>query len=252
MDLGLKGKVALITGAGSPIGFGRAIALTLAGEGCNIIANDIDLEGAERTADEVKALGCQAIAVKANVTSSVEVNDMVQASLAQFGRIDILVNNAGATTPPKPFVETTEVDWDVDINLNLKGVLICTKAILSHMIARRSGKIINISSGVGKTGMAMATVYAAAKAGAIGFTKGLAAEVAALGINVNSVAPGISMTNFVRDSPPALLDRFRTTIPLGRTAVPQDIANMVAFLASDVASDIVGQTFSVDGGRVMM
>jgi len=252
MDLGLKGKVALVTGAGSQIGFGKAIAVTLAREGCDVIVNDIDLEGAEKTAAEVRDLGRKSLTVKANVSSNVEVNDMVKAALEQFGKIDILVNNAGAIKGPKAFVESTEAEWDADINLNLKGVLNCTKAVLSHMISRQSGKIINISSIGGRIGSAHAAVYNAAKAGVIGFTKSLAAGVAASGINVNSVAPGFGITAFAGGAPPDMVERAKADIPSKRTVEPQDIANIVAFLASDVAIDIVGQTISVDGGQSMI
>jgi NAD(P)-dependent dehydrogenase (short-subunit alcohol dehydrogenase family) len=253
MDLGLKDKVALVTGAGSQIGFGKAIAITLAREGCDIVAADIDLEGLRKTAAEVEALGRKAIAVKADVSSSAEVDEMVKTALAQFGKIDILVNNAGALKGPKPFIESTEAEWDTDININLKGALNCTKAVLDHMISRQSGKIINISSIGGRTGSALAPVYNAAKAGVIGFTKSLAAGVAASGINVNSVAPGLAVTGFGGGAPPpGALEKIKETTPVQRTTEPQDIANAVAFLASDVAGDIVGQTLSVDGGQSMI
>jgi 3-oxoacyl-[acyl-carrier protein] reductase len=251
MDLALRGKVAIVTGTGSQIGFGKGIALTLAKEGCDIIATDKDLEGAQKTAAEVKALGRKAMAVKADVSSSTEVNDMVKAALAEFGKVDILVNNAGTITPPKPFVETTEADWDADINNNLRGVLNCTKAVLSHMISRQSGKIISIASSVAKTGGVNTSVYGAAKAGIMVFTKGLAAELAPLGINVNCIAPGQGNTGLSLQAPPGFLEKVIAMIPLGRSTTPQDIGNMVAFLASDASSDIVGQTFSVDGGMTM-
>jgi NAD(P)-dependent dehydrogenase (short-subunit alcohol dehydrogenase family) len=251
MDLGLKGKVALVTGAGSQIGFGRGIAVTLAEEGCHVIVNDVNLEGAEQTAAEIKALGRKAMAVKADVSSSAEVNDMLKTALVEFGRIDILVNNAGASTVPKPFVETTEADWDRDINVNLRGVLICTKAVLPQMLERRSGKIISISSNGARTGKEYVTVYCAAKAGVMVFTKGLAAEVAASGINVNAIGPGVGNTGFALQAPPEFLEQIVAMVPLGRYTTPQDIGNMVAFLASDVSSDITGQTFSVDGGMTM-
>lgn len=251
MDLGLEGKVALVTGAGSPIGQGRAIALTLAREGCDIIANDINLEEAEQAAAEVKALGHKAIAIKADVSSSAEVNDMVKAALERFGKIDILVNNAGLISGREPFADKAEAKWDLDINVDFKGVLICSKAVLGHMISRKSGKIINISSAAGKIGGNANVVYGAAKAGVIGFTKGLAREVAASGINVNSVAPGLVLTRFSPLPTPEALAAAAARIPVGRATESQDIANMVAFLASDVASNIVGQTFSVDGGMTM-
>jgi 3-oxoacyl-[acyl-carrier protein] reductase len=253
MDLGLKGKVALVTGAGSQIGFGKAIALTLAKEGCDIIAGDIDLEGAKQTAAEVEALGCKAMAIKADITNRAEVDEMAKAALEKFGKIDILVNNAGATLKPVPFAETPEEWWEADLNINLRGVLNCTKAIINHMIERKYGKIINVSSAVVRMGMPGAAVYTAAKSGVMGFTRVLASEVAPLGINVNSVAPGGADTGFTRHSqiPHEEVERFATMVPVRRLTVPQDIANMVTFLASDVASDIAGQIFSVDGGLTM-
>ncbi len=251
MDLGLKGKVALVTGAGSQIGYGKGIAMTLAREGCDIIVNDVNLEGADQTAAEIKALGRKAMAVKADVTSSTEVKDMVKAALAELGKIDILVNNAGAATPQKPFAETTEADWDADIDINLKGVLNCTKAVIDHMISRQSGKIVSIASTVAKTGGMTMTTYGAAKAGVSVFTKGLAAEVATSGINVNSIAPGPGDTGFALKAPPGFLDMVMQMIPQKKFTTPQDIGNAVAFLASDVSINIVGQTLSVDGGMTM-
>jgi len=247
----LKGKVALVTGAGSQIGFGKGIALTLAREGCDIIVNDVDIEGAEKTAAEIKSLGRKAVAIKADVSNSAEVNDMVKTALKQFSKIDILVNNAGVCTPPKPFIEMTEAECDRDINVNLGGMLNCTRAVLSHMTSRKSGKIISISSDAAKMGGANIAVYGAAKAGIMVFSKGLAAEVAASGINVNAIAPGPGDTGFALHAPPEFLEKVTTSIPLGRTTTPQDIGNMVAFLASDVSSDITGQTISVDGGLAM-
>jgi NAD(P)-dependent dehydrogenase (short-subunit alcohol dehydrogenase family) len=259
MDLGLKDKVALVTGAGSQIGFGKGIALTLAREGCDIIIIDKDLEGAKKTAAEVQAAGRKALAFQADVTRSAEVNNAVKAALAKFGRIDILVNNAGASTPPKPFVQKTEAEWDPDIDINLRSVLICTKAVLPQMLERKSGGIINISSGVGTMGLANSSIYSAAKAGVMAFTKALAKEVIASGVHVNSVSPGLGDTGFLRSSkvlktaetPPEFLKHVSADIPVGRMTTPQDIGNMVAFLASDVSSDIVGQVFDVDGGKII-
>jgi NAD(P)-dependent dehydrogenase (short-subunit alcohol dehydrogenase family) len=249
MDLGFKGNVALVTGAGSQIGFGKAIALVLARDGCDIIASDIDVEGVKQTAAEVEALGRKAMAVKADVTSRAEVNDMVKVALTKFGKIDILVNNAGATGKPMPFAETPEEWWDEDININLRGVLNCTKAVINHMLKRKYGKIINISSMAGVRGAPDAAVYSAAKGGVIAFTKALAAEVASSGINVNSIAPGTADTGFPIRSmvPPGFLGGRIARIPLGRLTTPQDIANTVAFFASDISSDIVGQTVNVSG-----
>jgi NAD(P)-dependent dehydrogenase (short-subunit alcohol dehydrogenase family) len=251
MDLGLNGKVALVTGAGSQIGFGKGIVMALAKNGCDIISSDIDIEGAEKTAMDVRAIGRRAIATKADITSSLEVKTMVNTVIDEFGRIDILVNNAGAGTAPKSFMETTESDWDRDININLKGVIICTKEVLGRMISRRSGKIINVTSHCAKTGGAAVAVYSAAKAGVIAFTKGLATEMAPLGININSVAPGLGYTQFVSEAPKEMLDSFLERIPTKKATTPEDMGNAVAFLASDASINIVGQSLSVDGGLTM-
>jgi 2-hydroxycyclohexanecarboxyl-CoA dehydrogenase len=253
MDLELKGKVAIVTGAGSQKGFGKGIVLTLAREGCHVVATDKDLEGAKQTAAEVQALGGSAMAARADVTRSAEVNEMVQAALRRFGKVDILVNNAGVGSTPKPFIEKTEEDWDNDININLRGVLICTKAVLGQMLARKSGKIINIASGAGLTGLAGRSIYSAAKGGVVAFTKALAKEVAAYGINVNCLTPGIGETNFAlaSNAPPEFMKKVVATIPLGRAATPQDVANAVAFFASDVSCYIEGQTLNVNGGLSM-
>jgi 3-oxoacyl-[acyl-carrier protein] reductase len=251
MDFGLKDKVAIVTGAGSQIGFGKAIAVSLAHEGCDIIAADKDEEGAKQTADEIKTLGRKAIAVKVDITNTAQVNEMVKIALAKFGKIDILVNNAGAGTPPKPFIESTEEEWDANINLNLKGMLRCTKAVLGHMVSRKTGKIVNMSSLGAKNGGEHVLVYSAAKAGVICFTKGLAIEVAPLGINVNCIAPGVGLTNFIKSAPKEIIDELIKKTPSRRTSSPQDIANAVVYLASDVSIDVVGQTLSVDGGLTM-
>ena len=259
MDLGLKGKVALVTGAGSQTGFGKGIALALAAEGCDVIIIDKDLAGAQKTAADIKAPGRQTLALKADVTKSAEVNDAVKAALAKFGRIDILVNNAGMSTPPKLFVAKTEAEWDPDIDINLRSVLICTKAVLPQMLERKSGWIINISSGVGTMGLANSSIYSAAKAGVMAFTKSLAKEVISQGVHVNSVSPGLGDTGFLRSSnviktaetPPEFIKHVSMDIPVGRMTTPRDIGNMVAFLASEVSSDIVGQVFDVDGGKII-
>jgi NAD(P)-dependent dehydrogenase (short-subunit alcohol dehydrogenase family) len=259
MDLGLKDKVALVTGAGSQTGFGKGIALTLAKEGCDVIIIDKDGEGAEKTAAEVKSAGRRALAYRVDVTRSDQVNRAVKAALAEFGRIDILVNNAGASTPPKAFIDKTEDEWKPDIALNLRAVLICTRAVLPQMLERKRGWIINIASGVGTMGLANSSIYSAAKAGVMAFTKALAKEVIGQGINVNSVSPGLGDTGFLRSSnvlktaetPPEFLKHVSADIPVGRMTTPQDIGNMVAFLASEVAGDIVGQVFDVDGGKII-
>lgn len=250
MDLGLKGKVAVVTGAGSQKGFGRAIALTLAREGCDVIVADIDIKGAEQTATEIKSLGRESVAVKADVSNSAEVNEMVKTALARFGKIDILVNNAGGISGLKIFAEKTEEDCDRDINLNLKGAMNCIRAVVKHMTERKSGKIINIASVGANKGVAPTAVYNACKGGIIALSKSLAVDLGPSGINVNCISPGLGITNFGGGAPPAdaVADAVVRT-PARRTTYPQDVANAVAFLASDVSSDIMGQNIAVDGGE---
>ena len=253
MDLGLKGKVALVTGAGSQKGFGKSIAITLAEEGCDVIVCDIDPEGANLTAAEIEKLGRKVLAAKMDVTNNTEVKSVVEEILKQFQVIDILVNNAGAITTLQTFVDKPEADWNRDIDLNLKGTMNCTQAVLPGMLARKSGKIINISSIGAKKGKPKTVGYGAAKAGIIGLTQCLGVEVAGDGINVNCIAPGLGVTNFGGGAPsPDFLDTALKTIPVKRTTTPQDIANMVAILASDVTSDVVGQCISVDGGECIV
>jgi 3-oxoacyl-[acyl-carrier protein] reductase len=250
MDYKLQNKVAIVTGAGSQKGFGKATALTLAQEGCYIVVIDKDVEGVNQTAAEIKAKGGKVIAAGVDVTKRSEVDAIIGRTLREFGKIDILVNIAGATTPGKFFVDKTEEEWDRDLNLNLKGTLYCIKAALPHMLSRKSGKIITVASVNVIKGFPTTSIYAAAKAGIVGFTKVLANEVAASGINVNCIAPGLGLTNFnPGGAPPGGFDAVIQGIPNKRTTTPQDIANTVAFLVSDVSSDIVGQTISVDGGE---
>jgi len=251
MELSLEGKVALVTGAGSPVGFGRGIALTLAKYGCDVVVNDIDLEGVQKTAADIEVLGRKALAIKADITKVAEVKDMVKKAMDKFGRIDILVNNAGRTTTPTPFVETPEKNWEIVFNLNIYGTFYCTKAVLPQMIERKKGKSINIASGAGISGMPRCVHYGASKAAIIAFTKGLSKEVIASGINVNAVAPGIGATNFLKTGnfPAGELERAVATVPTRRSTTPEDVGNMVAYLASDLANQIVGQTYLVDGGH---
>jgi NAD(P)-dependent dehydrogenase (short-subunit alcohol dehydrogenase family) len=250
MDLGLKNRIALVTGAGSQKGYGKTIALTLAREGCDVIVADIDLSGCEQTAKEIQALGRQALAIKADITQSAQVKAMVKTALAKFGRIDILVNNAGGMTGPKLFADKSEEEYQRDIDLNLRGAINCTKAVIDSMLANKYGKIISIASIGARKGVAHAAVYNAAKAGIVGFTQSLAIELAPSGINVNSIAPGLGLTNFGGGAPPPdLLKQSLARIPTRRTTTPQDVANAIVFLASDVSSDIVGQNLGVDGGE---
>jgi 3-oxoacyl-[acyl-carrier protein] reductase len=247
MDLSLKGKVALVTGAGSQIGFGKGIALALAKEGCDIIVTDINFEGAKQTAAEVETLGSKAIAIKADVSKSDEVNHMVAVALEKFGKIDILVNNAGVSSGMQPFVNTTEKDWDKDLNVDLKGTLYCTKAVLPQMIERKSGKIINIASGAAVTAHPNVSTYAAAKAAILMFSKSLAVELAPSKINVNVITPGLADTDFhsAAKVPPEFHEFVRASVAAGKTITPEDIGNVTAFFASEISRNISGQVLNV-------
>jgi 2-hydroxycyclohexanecarboxyl-CoA dehydrogenase len=249
MDLKLKGKKAIVTGTGSQIGFGRGIALLLAQEGCDVACVDVDLEGAKQTATDVKAFGHKTIALKVDITKRPDIDAGVNKVLAEFGKIDILVNCAGASSGLRPFVESTEAQWDVDININLKGTMNFTQAVLSHMLQNGYGKIVNFSTHAAHqpTGLAGAAPYIAAKAGTVMFSKTLAGEIGYKGINVNVIAPGPGNTNFHKASgnDPAMAGIVDNLAKAGKTATPEDIANAVAFLVSDVSGKLSGQIFEV-------
>jgi NAD(P)-dependent dehydrogenase (short-subunit alcohol dehydrogenase family) len=238
MDLKLKDKVALVTGVGSQIGYGKTIALTLAREGCDIVAADIDLEGAQTTAAEVRKSGRRAMAIKVDVTVRSEVDSMVKAAIENFGRIDILVNNAGASSPLQHFMQMTRADWDIDINVNLYGQMNVTQAVLAGMISRHYGRIVNISGGQGSPNI---SIYGAAKAGIEAWSRALAKEVGPLGIFVNGVGPGMAETGLTTKAPQEFLERYRQASPLKRMCTPADLAPAVAFLASDMCSYMMGQ-----------
>jgi len=238
MDLKLKGKVALVTGAGSQTGYGRNIAVVLAREGCIVAAADIDLEGAQKTAAEIQAEGCQAIAIAVDVRKRDEVDRMVRTVLQEFGRIDILVNNAGTSSRLKPFVEMTQSDWDIDIGVNLLGQMHVAQAVLPSMISRNYGRIINTSGGKGIPNI---SIYGAAKAGVEAFTHALAMEVGPSRIVVNGVGPGLGKTGLTAYAPDEFLNAHARGSALGRLCTPEDVAPVVAFLASDVCSYMAGQ-----------
>jgi 3-oxoacyl-[acyl-carrier protein] reductase len=246
MESGLKGKVALVTGTGSQIGMGRAIALTLAKEGCDIVSSDIDLEGAQKTAEAVKALGRKAIAFKVDVSNVAEVQNMVQQSIKDLGKVDILINAAGGTAAAGPLVQAKEDKWQRDIQINFVGSMNCAKAVLPGMIERKWGKIVNFSSGVALNGMPGSSSYAGAKAAVIAFTKCLSLEVGPSNINVNVLAPTMVMTNFGTHATmdPKRAEEAAARMPLRRLTTAQDVANTVSFLVSDLSSSITGQTLS--------
>ena len=245
-----ESKVAIITG--SARGIGRAIAETLARRGCDVVIADINQESAEATAKEITAATNQkTLAVGVNVSDFASANALVERTLAEFGKVDILVNNAGLTRD-KLVMRMEEADWDIVIDVNLKGAFNCSKAVVRSMMKQRYGRIVNISSVSGQAGQTGQANYSASKAGLIGLTKALARELASRQITVNAVAPGFVLTALTQDLSAELKDAIVKATPLGRMGTPEEIAYAVAFLASDDASYITGQVLAVDGGMVMM
>lgn len=246
--LELLGKVALVTGAAQ--GIGRAIALILAQKGADIVVSDINLEKAEETVREIETIGRRAMAIRADVANTNDVERMVEAILGRFGQIDILVNNAGITRD-KLILRMTEEDWDAVLNVNLKGTFNCTKAVVRHMSKQRRGKIVNIASVVGEMGNVGQANYSASKAGVIGFTKTIAREFAQRGINVNAIAPGYIETPMTEVLPEKVKEELRRMIPMGRLGRPGDVAEAVLFLVSEASRYITGQVLNVNGGIYM-
>jgi NAD(P)-dependent dehydrogenase (short-subunit alcohol dehydrogenase family) len=246
----LTGKVALVTGSGR--GIGKAIALMLAERGADIVINDLNMDNAVNTVEEIKELGRKAIAVKADVSNEAEVEEMVKECINQFSRIDILVNNAGLIST-KLLPETTVREWDRIMDINLKGVFICTKAVYPYMVNQKSGKIINIASVAGKRGGGLfgKSAYSASKGGVIAFTKAVAREAGEFGINVNAVTPGFTETEMVKDISQDQRVTLVNSIPLKRPGSPADIAKAVCFLASSDSDYISGEIMDVDGGIMM-
>jgi len=239
-------RVALVTGAGR--GIGRAIAIALAREGANVVVNDLDAHSAEETANEIKAIGRGALAIRADVSNSTEVSKMVERTIETFKRIDILVNNAGIFSSV-PLDSMTEDEWNKVMNVNLKGVFICSQAAMRFMKKQRSGKIANLGSLAAKVGGIFAGAdYAASKAGVICLTKSLAKQLAPYGINVNAVAPGVIATEMTKNWPNDVKENFLRQIPLGRFGTPEEVAEAVLFLVSDSANYITGTTIDVNGG----
>ncbi|MCY7468439.1 3-oxoacyl-[acyl-carrier-protein] reductase [Bacillus safensis] len=245
----LTNKTAVVTGASR--GIGRSIAIYLAKSGANVVVNYSGNEAkANEVVDEIKALGQQAFAVKADVSNAEEVQSMMKQAIDTFGSIDILVNNAGITKD-NLLMRMKENEWDDVININLKGVFNCTKAVTRQMMKQRSGRIINLASVVGVCGNPGQANYVAAKAGVIGLTKTTAKELATRHITVNAVAPGFISTDMTDKLDENVQTEMLKQIPLARFGAPEDISNVVVFLASEGAGYITGQTIQVDGGMVM-
>lgn len=244
----LEGQVAIVTGASR--GIGRAIAIALATEGAKVVVNYASsVSAAEAVVAEIIDKGGEAIAIHADVSHEVQVDNLIKSAIEKWGRVDILVNNAGITRDTLLLRMKLE-DWQSVIDLNLTGVFLATRAVSKIMLKQKSGRIVNIASVAGQMGNAGQANYSAAKAGVIGFTKTVAKELASRGITVNAVSPGFIATDMTAELKNT--DEILKFIPLGRYGQPEDIAGMVKFLAADpAAAYITGQVFNVDGGMVM-
>lgn len=248
MSNSLEGSIALVTGANR--GIGRAICLELASRGADILVAGRQLDACEEVAEAVRALGRQAASLELDVSNAQSIEVAAKEAFAKWGRVDILVNNAGVTRDTL-LLRMSEEDWDTVLDTNLKGAFLLTKAVAREMLRKRSGSIINIASIVGLMGQAGQCNYAASKAGLIAFTKSAAREFAARGVRVNAVAPGFIQTRMTDALPAATQEQMLSMIPLHRFGMPEDVAKVTAFLASDDASYITGQVLGVNGGMLM-
>ncbi len=249
LQLDLTGKTALVTGAGR--GIGREIAKKLSEMGANVVINDIAAStDADLTAEEINAQGGNAICLKGDVRNSEEIEKIIENTIDKFGRIDILVNNAGITKDGL-MMRMSEEDWDAVLDINLKGAFLMTKAVSRPMMKQRSGTIINVASIVGVMGNPGQANYVASKAGLIGLTKTTAKELSSRGITCNAVAPGFIQSAMTDKLSDAVKEEYFKAIPLGRFGETADVANVIAFLASDLAKYVTGQVIHIDGGLVM-
>lgn len=245
-----KNRVALVTGAGSAKGIGRATGLLLARKGAAVALTDINYDGVKEAVEEIKSEKGTAVGFKLDVSNRLEVEKVVKEILDRFGRIDILVNCAGISLPTR-ILDISDEEWDRIFNVNLKSVYYLTQAVLPHMKANGYGRIVNISSVAGKRGGGLfgGAHYSASKAAVAGFTKAVAREMAPYGITCNCVAPGVIETNLTGDLLTEEMERERMkTIPMGRKGTPEEVAHTVAFLASEKAGYITGEEVDVNGG----
>jgi 3-oxoacyl-[acyl-carrier protein] reductase len=244
----LNGRVAIVTGGAQ--GIGKAIALTLARHGADVVVTDINLERAQATAQEIEALQVRSLAIKANVADVSAAEQMVKETVDKLGKIDILVNNAGITRD-NVLLRMKPEEWDQVMEVNLKGTYACTRAALKFMFRQKNGRIVNIASITGLMGNAGQANYSASKAGIIGFTKAVAREYANRGITVNAVAPGFIDTAMTQAIPEKEREALTKQIPMERLGTPDDVAAAVYFLVSDLSGYITGQVINVNGGMYM-
>jgi 3-oxoacyl-[acyl-carrier protein] reductase len=239
--------VAIVTGGAR--GIGLSAAEIFLRDGYDVVLADIDLAAANEAAERLATGERRAIGVQTDVSQRASVDALVETVIGEFGRIDVLVNNAGIAGRAAPIHEVTEEEWDTLIAIDLKSVYLCTRAVLPHMIERGKGAIVNVASVAGKEGNPNMTPYSTAKAGVIGFTKAVAKEVATKGIRVNAVAPATAETDILKTLSPQAIDYMRGKIPMNRFCRVEEVAEVIAFLASDRASFVTAQTYDVSGGR---
>ena len=249
MTCDLHNKTAIVTGAGQ--GLGKAIAFTLAGAGAKIVLVDINPEKLKSVSSELDKLGCDCLSLEIDVSSNEQLETLIRETIKQFGGIDILVNNAGIC-PRTALMDIGEQEWDNVLAINLKSVFLLSRLVLQEMKAKQSGRIINMASGAGKVGgVQVGAHYSASKAGIICLTKTLALEGAGYGVNVNAICPGVIETEMTTAISSDRIETYKRMIPLGRLGTPQDVANAVLFLSSDLSIYITGEILDVNGGFIM-